>query len=63
MVVTSTSLLNLYNYYNNMKFYGNYSIFEIDDMYPFEREIYTAMLMQYLEEEKQRIANRDFHGA
>ena len=35
--------------------YHKYSLREIENMIPFEREIYTAMLIQYLEEEKQRI--------
>jgi hypothetical protein len=29
-----------------MKYYGNYSMFEIDDMYPFEREIYHGLLFE-----------------
>jgi hypothetical protein len=35
--------------------YHKYSLGEIENMIPFEREIYTAMLIQYLEEEKQRL--------
>jgi hypothetical protein len=35
--------------------YHKYSLTEIEDMIPFEREIYVAMLVQHLEEEKQRI--------
>jgi hypothetical protein len=35
--------------------YHKYSLAEIEDMIPFEREVYVAMLIQYLEEEKQRI--------
>lgn len=35
--------------------YHKYSLREIEDMIPFEREIYVAMLIQYLEEEKQRL--------
>jgi hypothetical protein len=35
--------------------YHKYSLAEIENMMPFEREIYVAMLMQYLEEEKQRL--------
>jgi len=35
--------------------YHKYSLAEIENMIPFEREVYTAMLIQYLEEEKQRI--------
>jgi hypothetical protein len=35
--------------------YHKYSLTEIEEMIPFEREIYVAMLLQHLEEEKQRI--------
>ena len=35
--------------------YHKYSLAEIEDMIPFEREIYVAMLINYLEEEKKRI--------
>lgn len=39
--------------------YHKYSLTELEDMIPFEREIYVAMLVQYLEEEKQRIESRN----
>jgi len=35
--------------------YHKYSLEDLEDMIPFERDIYIAMLIQYLEEEKQRI--------
>jgi hypothetical protein len=35
--------------------YHKYSLTEIENMIPFEREVYVAMLVQHLEEEKQRI--------
>jgi hypothetical protein len=35
--------------------YHKYNLADIENMIPFEREIYVAMLMQYLEEEKQKI--------
>jgi hypothetical protein len=35
--------------------YHKYSLTEIEEMIPFEREIYVSMLIQYLEEEKQRL--------
>lgn len=35
--------------------YHKYSLSDIENMLPFEREIYVAMLIQYLEEEKQRL--------
>ena len=35
--------------------YHKYSLVDIENMFPFEREIYVAMLIKYLEEEKQRL--------
>lgn len=35
--------------------YHKYSLGEIEEMIPFEREIYIALLIQYLDEEKQRL--------
>lgn len=35
--------------------YHKYNLAEIENMIPFEREIYVSMLVSYLEEEKQRI--------
>jgi hypothetical protein len=32
-----------------------YSISEIEDLMPFERDIYTDMLIDYLEKERERI--------
>jgi hypothetical protein len=34
-----------------------YSIQELEEMYPFERDIYVDMLKEYLEKEKQRLEN------
>tara|TARA_Y100000034_G_scaffold103116_1_gene128411 strand:+ start:972 stop:1112 length:141 start_codon:yes stop_codon:yes gene_type:complete len=38
----------------------NYSLTELEDMMPWEREIYVGLLMQYLkeEEEKRKQENR-----
>ena len=38
--------------------YHKYSLTDIENMIPFEREVYVAMLVQYLEEEKQRQENK-----
>ena len=38
--------------------YHKYSLREIEEMIPFEREIYISMLIQYLEEEKQRLESK-----
>ena len=34
--------------------YHKYSLTEVEEMMPFEREIYVHMLVKHLEEEKQR---------
>ena len=38
--------------------YHKYSLVDIENMIPFEREIYVAMLINYLEEEKQRLESK-----
>jgi hypothetical protein len=35
--------------------YHKYSLRDLEEMIPFEREVYVAMLVKFLEEEKQRI--------
>ena len=38
--------------------YHKYSLEDINNMMPFEREIYIAMLVQHLEEEMKRLESR-----
>jgi hypothetical protein len=40
--------------------YHKYSLTEIENLMPWEREVYTSLLMQYIQEEKakQEAANR-----
>ena len=33
----------------------NYSLTELENMIPWEREIYIGLLMQYLKEERERV--------
>jgi hypothetical protein len=35
-----------------------YSLTELENMMPWERDIYVAMLIQYIEEENQRIKEK-----
>ncbi len=35
-----------------------YSLTELDNMMPWEREIYVNLLMQYIEEENERVKNQ-----
>jgi hypothetical protein len=36
-----------------MKYYGHFSTFEIDEFYPFEREIYFNLLLDTKEKERE----------
>ena len=37
----------------------NYSLTELDDMMPWEREVYLGLLMNYLKEEDKRMAEEN----
>jgi hypothetical protein len=50
------------NYYKTifgLAQHHKWSVTEIENMIPFERDIYVAMLLEYLEREKERLANRN----
>jgi hypothetical protein len=52
---------SLFNYYKMnfaLKQYYNYDIEMLENMIPFEREVYVALLLNYIEEEKKRLENR-----
>lgn len=52
---------SLFNYYKMnfaLKQYYNYDIDMLENMIPFEREIYISLLLNYIEEEKKRLENR-----
>jgi len=49
---------NLFSYYQtnfNLMQYHKYSLSELEDMLPWEREIYIMLLVNHLEEENQRL--------
>ena len=48
----------------NMMFHHNFSLTEIENMMPWEREIYIGLTMNYLNEEKERMEQeqRKSHG-
>ena len=53
------------NYYKTnfmMMQHHNYSLKELEDMIPWEREIYIGLLMNYLKEEKKRIEEENRRG-
>jgi hypothetical protein len=48
---------SLYNYMQTnfqLMQHHQYSLTELDEMYPWEREIYVRLLLQHLEEERER---------
>jgi len=53
---------NLRNYYRTnfaLMQHHKYSLSELDGMIPWEREIYVTMLSQYIEEENEKIKQRN----
>ena len=57
---------SLYNYYKTnfgMMQYHKYSLTELENMMPWEREIYIGLLMEHIKEENQRIERENSkHG-
>ena len=52
---------NLINYYKTnfaLMQHHKYSLSDLENMVPFERQIYVAMLIEYLEQERQRLENK-----
>lgn len=52
---------DLKNYYKtnfSLMQHHKYSLTELENMIPWERDIYVAMLIQYLEEENQKLKER-----
>jgi len=48
---------SLYNHYKTnfgMMQHHNYSLTELENMMPWEREIYVGLLLEYIKEEKER---------
>ena len=42
--------------------YHKYSLNELEDMIPWEREIYVEMLMQHIKEENEKIREKNKRG-
>lgn len=58
MCLSHESLSNYYKMTFALMQYHNYSLAEVENMIPFEKEIYVSMLLNYLEEEKQRLQSK-----
>jgi len=53
---------SLENYYKTnfaLMQHHKYSLTELDNMMPWERDIYLGLLMNYLKEEKERLAREE----
>ncbi len=50
--------MNYYKMNFALMHHHKYSLTEIENLIPFEKEIYVALLINYLEEEKQRIQSK-----
>jgi len=50
--MVEANLSSLYQYYSNMKYFGHYSIQEIDEMLPLERDIYFGLLKKTIDEQQ-----------
>jgi len=48
------SLANMYQLNFAMMQHHNYSLTELDDMIPFEREIYVTLLKNFLDEQEEQ---------
>lgn len=56
VALSHNSLENYFRTNFAMMQHHNYSLLEIENMVPWERDIYVALLLQYIEEENDRIA-------
>ena len=54
-MMSSESLVNYYKTNFALMQHHKYSLTEIEEMIPFEREIYITLLTQFIKEENERI--------
>ena len=55
MILSHDSLENYYKTNFALMQHHKYSLTELDDMIPFEREIYVELLSQWIKEENERL--------
>ena len=58
MGLSHNSLANYYTTIFGMAQHHNYSIEEIENLIPFERDIYVDLLMSYLEKQKAKLEQK-----
>jgi len=59
IALSHESLVNYYNTNFQLMQHHKYSLTELDNMMPWEREIYMSLLLQWLEEEAERQKERN----
>ena len=60
MCLAHDSLQNHYQTNFSLMQHHKYSLTGMDNMIPYEREIYVGMLIQYLEEEKRKLQQKGY---
>jgi hypothetical protein len=58
VALSHTSLTNYYSMIFALAQHHKYSITEVENLIPYERDIYVDMLMGYLEDQKREIESR-----
>jgi hypothetical protein len=56
--LSHNTLANYYTTVFALAQHHKYSITEVEDMIPFERDVYVGMLMNHLEKEKEQLEKR-----
>ena len=55
MICSHNTLANYYQLTFQLMQHHKYSLTELENMFPFEREIYLQMLIQHLKDEEERL--------
>ena len=58
MCLSHETLMNYYKINFGLMQHHKYSLEDLENMMPYEKEIYVSMLLEFLEQEKQRLQER-----
>jgi len=58
ITISNESLLNYYNSNHILMYHYHYSLHDLENMYPYEREIYIELLNNQIKEENERRKQR-----
>ncbi len=61
MALCHDNLMNHYKMNFSLMQHHDYNLFDIENMLPFEREVYVSLLMNHLKDEQDRL-KRNKHG-